>query len=320
MSQLQNLTIITTALNASAFLPLYLKNMKPLLDMGCQIIFVDDFSQDDTLKQLAEFEHENFHVEKNSENYGLGKSRNDAIKSLKTQYFTIIDVDDWVDISRFIKSYQYIYNNNYIDCIKVGYIKVKGKKRTPVLPPVSHFYLPLKKEDMVGSRSSNSLVDYPYAPFGFYKTDSIIGKGIFFDELQTCEDRLFCWKIAISNITVQALPYIYYFYLRDNNSNSNTHRNDKGQLDFIKAYKKIQEYVREGGDENCINKLNRQMLAIIEHHINNKERFSNELQKKLFIGCVGLLGNLPEQEKQLLLAEANAKRKELFNTLINYQD
>ena len=76
--------------------------------------------------------------------------------------------------------------------------------------------------------------------------------------------------------------------------------------------------MREKGDENSIHKLNRQMLAIIEHHLNRRELYNGKLQQRLLEGCAALVKSLPEAEKKLLISEANAKRKEMITLFAHY--
>lgn len=310
------LTLITTAYNAERFIDIYSRNVSQLLARNCSIIFVDDCSEDHTADIQDLLGNDKFTYIRNPENIGLGPSRNKAMRLVKTPYLAMMDVDDWVAPEKMTEAFSYVSNNPAIDVARTGHVTVRYKKRNIVKAPAPAYYHPLTQEELIGSSSQTTMVDYPYAWAGFYKTSCLLDNDIFFDELHTCEDRKFIWKLALSGINIVAIPHLYYFYSQDDNPQANTQCGDRHQLDFIPAYERLLQNIGQIQDGRFLDKLIRQMAVIIINHIKRKDRFSKKDQKLLFSGCSELLGKVPRPARQRLMKSLSPERQKVLLDLL----
>ncbi len=96
-----------------------------------EIIFVDDNSNDGSLKIAKSFlkNNKNYKILKNKKNIGLSKSCNKALKKTKTKYFIRLDSDDLVS-KNFISSFENRVqkNQDFIFCDRIEFNKKNKKK------------------------------------------------------------------------------------------------------------------------------------------------------------------------------------------------
>lgn len=313
---LSNLTLITTAYNADSFIDMYSRNISPLLAQNCSIIFIDDSSEDNTGDIQDILKDDKFFYVRNPENIGLGPSRNKAMKMVKTQYLAMMDVDDWIAPNKFIEAFSFVEKNPSFDVARTGHITAYYKKRKIINAPAPAYYRTLTQDELIGPSSITTMVDYPYAWAGFYKTSILLDNNIFFDNLHTCEDRKFIWNLALSDANIVAIPHLYYFYSLDENPQANTQRGDRHQLDFINAYSSLLENIGSVQDGRFLDKLIRQMAVIIINQINKKDRFNKKDQKQLINGCSVLMGKVSRSARQRLMKSLSPDRQKVLQNLL----
>ena len=104
-----------------------------------ELLICDDFSNDNTLKTIQDFNSSKIKIFKNKRNLGLTKSLNLLIKNSTGELIARQDADDISSIYRFQKQKQFLINND-LDAVGSRSLIINTNKVTPRFS----FYLPLK--------------------------------------------------------------------------------------------------------------------------------------------------------------------------------
>lgn len=93
-----------------------------------EIIVIDDFSTDDTVKIVESFNDARIKIIKNDKNRGAAYSRNAGIKHASGDYIAFIDGDDVWDLTKTEKQIEFMLSNNYVftSCL-YSFINEEGK-------------------------------------------------------------------------------------------------------------------------------------------------------------------------------------------------
>lgn len=83
----------------------------------CEIIFIDNFSNDGTLEMLEE-KYPEVHIIKNSENKGVAPARNQGLEVAKGKYILILDADMELMENSFLMLFKFMEKNE--ECGLVG--------------------------------------------------------------------------------------------------------------------------------------------------------------------------------------------------------
>lgn len=99
-----------------------------------QIIFVDDYSIDDTIQILHNYQQqfpENVVVLQNMENRGVSYSRNRGLEVASSRYVTYADHDDWIEADLYEKMYARMeqYHPDMVLCAH-DFVKVPHQEKT----------------------------------------------------------------------------------------------------------------------------------------------------------------------------------------------
>ena len=78
----------------------------------CEIIIVDDFSSDNTVKIAEEFSNR-VKILKSHRNMGVWHSRNQALNVVKGEYVFFLDGDDWIADNALDLAYKELSKNIY---------------------------------------------------------------------------------------------------------------------------------------------------------------------------------------------------------------
>jgi glycosyltransferase involved in cell wall biosynthesis len=93
-----------------------------------EVIIIDDFSKDNSLKVIKNFHHENIKIFKNNKNLGLPKSINKAIRLAKGRYIVRVDSDDYVSRNFLYMCRVFLNLNREFQAVAVDYYKVKDSE------------------------------------------------------------------------------------------------------------------------------------------------------------------------------------------------
>jgi|TARA_B100001057_G_C22714539_1_gene897203 glycosyltransferase involved in cell wall biosynthesis len=106
----------------SLLLQEYIKNF------DYEVIIIDDFSKDNSLKVIKNFQYENIKIFKNKRNLGLPKSINKAIRLAKGRYIVRVDSDDYVSRNFLYMCRVFLNLNREFQAVAVDYYKVKDSE------------------------------------------------------------------------------------------------------------------------------------------------------------------------------------------------
>lgn len=93
----ETVTVVIPSYNPGAYLRCAVESVLNQTYHKWHLIIVDDASTDDSLSQIKEFLSDpRIQVIKNSKNVGQSMSMNNALPSIKTKFFMMLDSDDWL--------------------------------------------------------------------------------------------------------------------------------------------------------------------------------------------------------------------------------
>lgn len=249
-----------------------------------KVIYIDDGSEDNTLKILKEYEKKDRRIKViHTENKGVAAARNLGITKAKGNYITFIDADDYIDT----KYLETLYKNTMdgkIDYVKSNIIRTKRNEKININIKEKVY---MKKNNEFDELYEKILSTYELNNITatLIKRDKI--NHLFKEEYNYAEDYLFNIEVIKNIDTFKYIDYTGYYYRE--NSNSLTHKFEKDKFInkfkmTIKAYKEL--YVLLPLNENKIRKrINREVNHILDSlfYYNNdttlKERI--EIYKKI---------------------------------------
>lgn len=106
-------SVILPVHNAARFLPQCLESLKEQTYDNLQIIAIDDFSKDESLKILKQFKKhfKKFEIYSNKKHYGLAICFNRALKHAHGQFLAFMNPHDINSISRFKRQVSFLQKN-----------------------------------------------------------------------------------------------------------------------------------------------------------------------------------------------------------------
>ncbi|MDP3034346.1 MAG: glycosyltransferase [Methanobacteriaceae archaeon] len=217
---MKDISIIITTYNAKKTIRnTILSVLNDLYKDKIEIIIVDDYSSDETVSIVADFEksHANIKfIKLNNNSGGPSKPRNIGISNANGHYITFLDDDDKLNMENLLNMVNYAKMND-LDCIK-GYIKViKGKK--------------IIEMNRIMCDNKNSIEVIKNIISGQSTTADIIVKREFLNrnnirfnsDYKVGEDTVFYTDIFVSNPKIEYYDsFFYYNHKRDDYENLST--------------------------------------------------------------------------------------------------
>lgn len=104
-------------------------NRQSLHYKNYEIVVIDDFSSDSSLKEIKKYKSKNIRLIKNKKNLGLAKSLNIGIKNAKGSLLVRVDSDDWVheDFLNILSTFLFI--NQELDAVACDYVLTDEKEK-----------------------------------------------------------------------------------------------------------------------------------------------------------------------------------------------
>lgn len=122
------LSIIIPCYNVSSFLPQCFNCIKNQSYNNLQLIFVNDGSTDNTLEIIKEYCKLNPKAQYvDGENIGVGGARRKGLEKITGEYFSFLDVDDYISNNHFENLVKTI-TENQADIAVCGFKKIKSKR------------------------------------------------------------------------------------------------------------------------------------------------------------------------------------------------
>jgi glycosyltransferase involved in cell wall biosynthesis len=285
---------------------------------GIEFVLVDDGSSDATFSIVAEAAQQLPQVQlvKLRQNSGLSVARNAGLSVARGRYLSFLDGDDVAAPSHFPALVQAAERLGS-DFIRTDHVQVRGRQR--LLHRISHaprgVICPARSG--IGPPGQRSSVDAPYAWAGIYHRRLLDAGVLRFDEdLRTCEDRPWIWRLHLNAATFAVVGLHGVRYRRDVSA-SLTQLSDERQFDFIPAFERIVRRVSDDRDSGTLlPKALRSYCAVLCHHLSQRDRYSLTLQHKLRAVLVASLQRLPQEPLQATVAELDAGRAATVQSLL----
>ena len=114
-SENPKISVITSVYNQAEYILRFLRSVQNQFFDDIEIIFVDDFSKDNSIKLIEEYQKEDQRIKliKHRENKGTLISRNDGVLASKGEYIIIPDIDDILSENILYNCYETAKINNY---------------------------------------------------------------------------------------------------------------------------------------------------------------------------------------------------------------
>jgi len=162
-----------------------------LATLPVEIILIDDFSSDESLKLISSLKKNNFTILRNENNRGPNFSRNEGIKISKGNYLMFLDSDDSIDLNKLATVLEKGEYSNY-DVTSFGFTFFKAENSI-----IEFKYKGKYKENLDNLFGNYLLGRYNRVSWGrFYSAKFIKENNIrFIDDKVHGRDILFCAEV-----------------------------------------------------------------------------------------------------------------------------
>ncbi len=274
-----------------------------------EFVLVDDGSTDATPQILAEH-HDlpNAQVLLRPGNGGLSAARNAGLAAARGRYLTFLDGDDLVAAGHFTRLLGVIEDLR-CDFVRTDHVQFRGRNRVVHHVPFGPRGTVVPAGAGIGPPGRRSSVDTPHAWAGVYHRRLLDQGLLWFDEdLRTCEDRPWLWRLHLSGGTFAAVGLRGVRYRREVGS-SLTQVRDERQLDFIPAFERIvAQLAQHPQGPSHLAKALRSYCAIICWQLDQADRYPCDLGAQLRRRVRASLTRLPAGPLDQTLALLDPER------------
>jgi glycosyltransferase involved in cell wall biosynthesis len=243
------------------------KNIKSLAAQtykNFEVIFVDDFSTDNTIDILIELLNEsvlNYKIIYNSKNEGVSFSRNNGIKHSTGDYIYFLDSDDFIEENAFECMVSYIKNEE-VELVFGGFDRINKKGRT-------FFKYEQRFKYHTGAREGNVVLkgilhneQWIAVGTSMFKKSIINKFSILFTEgVHNGEDQEFIMKFLCHSSRVFCCNRVVLHYYQRPNSISNS--KSLRRVTVANAFDNIYCYIKKhNGSEELLNIIKTRKLPI----------------------------------------------------------
>jgi len=238
-------SIIVPVYNSHKYLKKSLNSLINQTLKNIEIICIDDFSSDSSLKLLNELKKKDnrIRVIYNKQNLGPGSSRNKGLKIAKGKYIYFLDSDDWLEKN----ACELLYNCAEKKSADVVYAKLKFVFSNKIIFDKRKLnYIDLKNKDTIFRK--NLLRKIPWGPCSkFIKRDLLIKNKIKFPNFHISEDMDFSYNVLFYAKNIKIInDYVYNYYLRENSLMAFT--NPVRRIDnYFESIKYLKTFLKEKG-------------------------------------------------------------------------
>ncbi|MEO3786665.1 glycosyltransferase family 2 protein [Actinocorallia sp. B10E7] len=283
-----------------------------------EFILVDDGSTDRTpeLVELFRPRLPRSQVIRHEQAVGLSGARNAGMRVASGRYFTFLDGDDYVRPGYF-SELSAAMDRLGCDYVKVDHIKVFGRRRVPDRAPMGVRDTLLKPRDGILPAHGKAMVDYPNAWSGAYRRELFESGVLLFDEqLLTCEDRPWTWRLHLKAESYAVVSLWGPFYRREV-AGSLTKIGDERQLHFFDAFDLVLgELARDPEGERFLTKAIRNYCAMIAFHLTERHRLSPPLQRRLRARARATFAAFPAENLAEVMPGLGPERERLLTELL----
>ena len=195
-----------------------------------EIIIINDCSTDNVEKIILKYKELDNRIiyEKNTNNMGVGYSRNRGIDLSNGKYIYFLDSDDYIEDNCLELLHSVIKENDSFSCMLKGYKEVNGVKSMASRT----------KEELL-------LLQSPSICIRLFNKSIIDESNIRFSNLKIAEDLEFMYKIILYNDNISYVDEALYTYVIHEDSSLRIYNDN--QLDTLKAMDSVVEYAKKIG-------------------------------------------------------------------------
>ncbi|MCX5193750.1 glycosyltransferase family 2 protein [Streptomyces sp. NBC_00249] len=305
------LSVIVAMCNVREYCRTTLKSLALNAREDFEFIIVDDASVDGTSEILREMVPRipGAVLIRNERNMGISATRNIGVSASRGRFFTFLDGDDWYAPGYLAQLVGWMSQSG-VDFLRTGHVRVYGKKRKVVLPPLAPRALPLNPLDYMGPVDASTLIDYPLVWAGIYDRERLREVGaLFFDEdLRTAEDRRWFYQLHLRARSFGVVDLHGVFYRRDV-STSLTKIPDERQLDFLPAFQRVfEELAAHPRGYEISFKAMRSLCALVVIHLDRADTYDEHTRGLLLERSAQTLMDLPPDILEGTLAGMDSAR------------
>jgi glycosyltransferase involved in cell wall biosynthesis len=292
------LSVVIPCHNVGSYLPDCVQSLRRNTDPSYEFIFVDDASTDDTGELLARLVPTlpGARAIHRPHNGGVSATRNTGLRTAGGRYIAFLDGDDLVLPGHYHRLVRAI-DELGVDFVRTDHVRFSGTARTVDRAPCGRRDRPVDPRSAILPPERNTGVDYPYCWAGIFDR-RLLDSGLlwFREDLRTCEERPWIWRLHLQAESFAVTGLLGHFYRR-NIGTSLTQVADDRQFDFIPAFDDIVEQAKADEEhEALLAKALRSYCALICHHLSRRDRYLPALARELRHRCADALQRLPRAE------------------------
>ena len=234
MNTIRKYSIITPNYNGFSLMKNYFQSLENQTYKDFEVIIVDDYSSDDSLKELQNYAANSklaITVIGLTKNSGPGNARNVGMDHAKGEWITFIDNDDWVE-NTFLKEINDVIATNNIECVIFDYYVKNSKKQI-----ISNSMY--RGSQGIVTMSECMMYVRNHAVGKVYNLNKCREHNIKYPKTRRCEDVAF----VVQAINACGSAYYYkkplYFYLQRGDSLSNNKKMNAN--DMVKSFQIIEQ-------------------------------------------------------------------------------
>ncbi|MFI6287159.1 glycosyltransferase family 2 protein [Streptomyces sp. NPDC051018] len=304
------LSVIVPFYNVQTYAPDTLRSLRMNTRDDFEFILVDDCSTDWTPEVLERGVREipGARLIRHERNRGLPTSRNTGIDAARGEYIGFLDGDDWASPGHFERLVTAIEHLG-CDFVRNDHVQVNGTAREIRRVPVARRNEVLSPRDEILPVNRSSAVDYPNACTGLFHR-RLVDRGLlhFVEELRTCEDRPWIWRLHREAESFAAVSEMGMFYRRGVPT-SLTQIGDMRQLDFTRAFDLIVEETAKDRDAaKLLPKVVRTYCALICFHLGRADQLEPKVARKLYAVTASALKRMPQDVLREVLDGMDSER------------
>lgn len=259
-------SVIIPVYNAEEYLPKCLDSVINQTLKDIEIICIDDCSEDNCHKILTEYKNKDkrINVIKNSQNSGLGISRNVGFNASKGEYIYFIDSDDYIS-ENYLKTLYDTAKKYDVDI--VSNLNIYGDKEGEIYPFQPNVYNNLEKwkkeypDSYLEGKSNINIKNLHSGKKEFlgvlawnklYRKKFLTKNNIYFSYANklAAEDVYFTYKIILNSpTTAYSHKGIYYYRQRASSIIDKTMTDSRITIESIELFKDLLKYCEDKNSE-----------------------------------------------------------------------
>ncbi len=285
---------------------------------GMEFLLVDDASTDATPAVLAEGAERlpETRVLTHTVNRGLSAARNTGLAQARGRYLTFLDGDD-VLAPGYLHQLLGVIKRLGCDFVRTDHVQVSGRQRHLHRVVHSPRGVVCPPRGGIGRPDRRSSVDSPHAWSGAFDRRLLEDGLLWFDQdLRTCEDRPWIWKLHLEARSFAVVGLRGVRYRRDV-AGSLTRIGDERQLDFIPAFERLIGAVLADRDADLfLPKALRTYLAVLCNHLDQLDRYPAHLAERLQRASARSVMGLPGEPLRAALRDLDPERRATVRALL----